>query len=85
MRYAEAPSAFVGLASPGASMEVCAAPPSVPLGRIKSFGPLGPKYQVGPVLRPLDDGDWLIEVTMVESGEAVEYRWTHLLDDPDAR
>ncbi|WP_411161780.1 DUF5397 family protein, partial [Chromohalobacter sp. HP20-39] len=32
----------------------------------------------------LDDGDWMIEVTMVESGEKAEYRWTHLTDDPVA-
>ncbi len=35
-------------------------------------------------LRQLDDGDWMIEVTMVETGEKAEYRWTHLSDDPEA-
>lgn len=58
--------------------------PTVPVGKIKSFGPFGPKYEVGKALRPLDDGDWMVEVTMVESGEKAEYRWTHLSEDPEA-
>jgi hypothetical protein len=55
-----------------------------PLGRIKSFGCLGPKYEVGPILRQLDDGDSMVEITLVESGEKAEYRLTHLNDDPEA-
>ena len=43
--------------------------PSVPCGVIKTFGEFGPKYQVGQPLRPLDDGDWMIEVTLIETGE----------------
>ena len=50
----------------------------ISLGKIKSFGPFGPKYEVGHTLRPLEDGDWMIEVTMIETGEKAEYRWTHL-------
>jgi hypothetical protein len=60
-------------------------PPPVPVGKIKSFGAFGPKYEVGPLLRQLDDGDWLVEVKMVETGEKAEYRMTHLFDDPEAR
>lgn len=66
-------------------MTVVTAPPLVPIGKIKSFGPFGPKYEVGPVLRWMDDGDWMIEVTMVETAEKAEYRWTHMFDDPDAQ
>lgn len=66
-------------------MQVAIAPPSVPTGKIKSFGPFGPKYEVGQPLRQLDDGDWMIEVTMVETGEKAEYRLTHLVNDPEAR
>jgi hypothetical protein len=54
-------------------------------GEIKTFGPFGPKYAVGARLRQLEDGDWLIEITMVETGEKTEYRLAHLLDDPEAR
>lgn len=59
-------------------------PPTVPLGLIKSFGPIGPKYEVGQLLRQLENGDWMIEITLVESGEKAEYLLTHMLDDPEA-
>lgn len=65
-------------------MQAAIGAPFVPVGKIKSFGPFGPKYEVGQALHPLDDGDWLVEVTMVETGEKTEYRWTHLTDDPEA-
>ena len=65
-------------------MHAVITPPSTPVGKIKTFGPFGPKYEVGQALRPLDDGDWMVEVTMVESGEKAEYRLTHLSDDPEA-
>jgi Family of unknown function (DUF5397) len=58
--------------------------PPHPLGQIKSFGFFGPKYEVGPVLRQLDDGDSMVEITLVESGEKTEYRLTHLNNDPEA-
>jgi hypothetical protein len=32
----------------------------------------------------LDGGDWMIEVTMVETGKKAEYRLTRLIDDPEA-
>ena len=67
-----------------ADMQIAITPPPIPVGKIKSFGPFGPKYEVGQALRQLDDGDWMIEVTMIESGENAEYRLTHLRDDPEA-
>jgi len=66
-------------------MEVAIAPPTVPVGKVKSFGPFGPKYEVGQPVRQLADGDWMIEVTLVETGEKAEYRLSHLSDDPQAR
>jgi len=65
-------------------MQVAVALPAIPVGKINSFGPFGPKYDVGQALRPLADGDWMVEVIMVETGEKTEYRWTHLTDDPEA-
>ncbi|MCX7111180.1 MAG: DUF5397 family protein [Proteobacteria bacterium] len=59
-------------------------PPPVPIGIIKSFGVFGPKYEVGQPIRRLDDGDWLVTIKMVETGDEAEYRFTHLLDDPEA-
>lgn len=66
-------------------MEAAIAPPTVPVGKVKSFGPFGPKYEVGQPVRQLADGDWMIEVTLVETGEKAEYRLSHLSDDPQAR
>lgn len=60
------------------------APPFVPEGKIKSFGPVGPKYQVGRLLHRLNDGDWMVEISLVETGEKAEYRLTRLRADPEA-
>ena len=65
-------------------MQAVTTPPPVPVGEIKSFGPFGPKYEVGRALHQLDDGDWMVEITLVESGEQAEYRLTQLNDDPAA-
>lgn len=35
-------------------MHAVVAPPSVPVGKIKSFEPFGPNYEVGHALRQLD-------------------------------
>lgn len=59
-------------------------PPTVLVGKIRSFGPFGPKHEVGHPLRELGDGDWMVEVTMVETGEKAEYRLSRLIEDPDA-
>ena len=59
--------------------------PSVPIGGIKSFCAFGPKYEVGPPLRALDDGDWMAEIVLVKTGEKTEYPLTHVVDDPEAR
>lgn len=58
--------------------------PNLPVGQIKTFGYFGPKYQIGDYLRQLDDGDWLVEVTIVETGEKAEYRLTQIQNDPEA-
>ena len=68
----------------GCSMLTTPTVPSVPSGVIKSFGKFGPKYQVGQALRPLGDDDWIIEVTLIETGEKAEYRLTRAQNDPEA-
>lgn len=60
------------------------APPPVPVGIIKTFGPFGPKYEVGEPVEQLEDGDWLVEIVLVETGEKAVYRRTHIVDDPEA-
>ena len=66
------------------SMQSVVVAPEIPVGKIKSFGPFGPKYEVRSPLRRLEDGDWLIEVALIESGEKSEYRLSHLIEDPEA-
>lgn len=65
-------------------MQTAIAPPAIPTGIIKSFGPFGPKYQVGSAIRRLEDGDWLVGITLIETGEKAEYRLTRIYDDPEA-
>lgn len=57
-------------------------PLHVPVGDVRSFGRFGPQYKVWQALRELEDGDWMVEVTILETGEKAEYRLTHLNDDP---
>ena len=52
------------------------------LGSYRSFGAVGPAYQVLEPIRELEDGDWLVAVQVLESGERVSYRFTAVLDDP---
>ena len=65
-------------------MRAVITPPPVPVGEIKSFEPFGPKYEVGRALHQLDDGDWMVEITLVESSEQARHRLTQLNDDPAA-
>lgn len=60
-------------------------PPVLAQGRIKSFGVFGPKYEVGDPLRQLADGDWMVCIKLVDTGEEAEYRYSHLVNDPEAR
>lgn len=52
--------------------------------KIKTFGSIGPEYEVGNPLRQLDDGDWLMQITIVRTGEKAEYRLSKINLDPDA-
>jgi hypothetical protein len=66
-------------------MQTTVTPSSAQLGKIRSFGPFGPKYEVRQALRLLNDRDWMMPVMMVETGETTEYRLTRVLRDPEAR
>lgn len=54
------------------------------LARYKRFGADGPPYEVGRPLRKFGEGDWLVEVTMVETGEKTACRLSRIAEDPDA-
>ena len=54
------------------------------LGGFKTFGVFGPAYQVIKPIRELGDGDWIVLVRVIETGEETEYRYSHLINDPKA-
>lgn len=66
------------------NMNVVEFPGAALIGKIKTFGPFGPSYEIIEPVRQLEDGDWILKVRLVESGEEAEYRYTHVLDDPKA-
>ena len=56
----------------------------IPTGCIKQFGQFGVPYVVGEVAEFLPDGDALVNITFLPSGEKDIYRLSHLLEDPEA-
>ncbi len=58
--------------------------PNPPVGRIKTFGPCGPKYEIRGRGRPAANNEWLVPIRLVESGEEAEYSFARLQRDPDA-
>jgi hypothetical protein len=58
--------------------------PKVPVGNINRFGEIGIIYQVGKPIKQLDNGDWLIEITLIETGEITECNLSNIQNDPKA-
>ncbi|KMK51885.1 hypothetical protein RO21_04050 [[Actinobacillus] muris] len=56
----------------------------IPVGAVKSFGSYGIPYQVGELVKTLPDGDILVNITLVQTGEKAQYKLSKLLQDPDA-
>ncbi len=52
------------------------------VGTWRRFGPVGPVYQVIGEGDQLPNGDRLMRVRVVETGEEVDYCLTKVLDDP---
>ena len=65
-------------------MQIPNLPPPIPTGQIKSLGPYGPEYEVGHMSRRLEDGDWLVEITLIRTSERAEYRLSNIFKDPEA-
>ncbi len=55
------------------------------VGTWRRFGILGPVYEVVRDGTPLPDGDRLMRVRVLESGEDVDYRLMEILEDPKER
>jgi hypothetical protein len=56
--------------------------PATLVGTWRRFGELGPVYEVITSGEELPDGDRLMRIRVLESGEEVDYRLTGALDDP---
>ncbi|WP_170064917.1 DUF5397 family protein [Neisseria iguanae] len=41
-------------------------------------------YIVGEPLEQLPDGDWLVNIEVLESGEQTQYKLSHIIQDPKA-
>jgi hypothetical protein len=52
------------------------------VGTWRRFGAVGPVYQIIGEGDALPNGDRLMRVRVVESGEEIDYRLTKVLDDP---
>lgn len=59
--------------------------PSNLLGTWRRFGPAGPVYEIIGAGNELSDGDHMMRIRVVETGEEVDYRFTDILDDPVER
>jgi hypothetical protein len=55
------------------------------VGTWRRFGAAGPVYEIVGAGKALPDGDCLMRVRVVETGEEVDYRFTAILDDPRER
>lgn len=55
------------------------------IGQFKRFGPFGPAYEIIEPVKHLQDGDWLVRIKVLETGEETDYRYSHLKNDPEAK
>ncbi len=60
-------------------------PPVIQTGKYKTFGANGPVYQVVGNGRPSAEGEWLVPIRVIHSGEELDYRYSRFVQDPDAR
>lgn len=55
------------------------------VGTWRRFGLTGPVYEIVGKKTDLPDGDAVMRVRVVETGEEVDYKLTDILDDPAER
>ena len=55
------------------------------VGTWRRFGLVGPVYEILGAGDNLPDGDRMMRVRVLETGEEVDYRLTDMLDDPRER
>lgn len=54
------------------------------IGNIKTFGTIGPKYEICKALQKIEPNDWMLKIRLVESGEETEYPYSKAIIDPEA-
>jgi len=59
--------------------------PQTLVGTWRRFGSVGPVYEIIGTGDDLSDGDRMMRVRVIESGEEVDYRFTDILEDPKER
>ena len=59
--------------------------PQAFVGTWRRFGPAGPVYEIIAVAGHKQNGDRLMRIRVLDSGEEAELRLDHLLDDPAER
>lgn len=57
----------------------------IPTGAIKTFGNYGVLYEVGEKDSDLPNGDILVNITLLETGEKEKYKLSQLIEDPEAK
>ncbi|MEQ1672611.1 MAG: DUF5397 family protein [Hyphomicrobium sp.] len=55
------------------------------IGTFRTFGQLGPVYEIIGVCEPATGTTVNLQIRVVESGEQLDYPLSHALDDPLAR
>ena len=65
--------------------EIVMISPDQLVGTWRRFGQVGPVYEIIHSGSELPDGDRLMRVRIVESGEEVDYKLFDILDDPRER
>ena len=60
-----------------------AQPAAMPVGVIKQFGPYGPEYEILSAA-PAENGQQMVHIVLVRTGEKVTYPLADALQDPEA-
>lgn len=55
----------------------------IPVGAVKQFGPWGPEYEVLGTAEPRD-GERMVTIVIVRTGEELDYPLEAILLDPEA-
>ena len=55
---------------------------NIPTGSIRSFGEYGISYIVQNPDKQLPDGDWLVNIEVLETGEKTQYKLSKIIKDP---